>query len=292
MHVNKQYKISPLHLILRLAPISDLKNSEINKIHNQSIHIIKSINYIVERRCNSINTYRSLEKERSHFLHEQNFDRGNYSTEIKQIQEKQSPHLWSIKIDTEIYFVYSRILLDTISELIFLYDRSLPANTNHNFASLYKHIAQKGCKDDFLRKILIDNLKWYISMIKMPRDVLFVHDEDSSGIGFADHGVDFNIGKFSEYHDESMEKSLHDIIKRHKELDYIRKNPYIHPMMREIIHHFDCLNDDEIIIINKISEKFPVFPYIVDVHSKIQSFLRLIEEWISHKNMKEHGFPF
>ena len=279
MYTNEEYNLPMLnfHIPFRPKDMGDSKK-ELNTIFNQIQFTIKKLNFIVDRRMRAVNEYRHLQGEHDDLRNKEIFDKENTKERQSEVSKKQSPVLWTITIDTEIYFVYVTILLDSIADLIFYYD-DLTNKTRHNFTKLYHHILDKGCKNQFVQKQFRENLQWYPLTIQTPRNKLTIHDKITSGMSWNDHGIDFSVGKAGEqFKNPELLTQLKEIIKNHPNEYQIREGEeYIHPILREIIRKPSLLSPDEIVTIKKISKNHAVFPYVIDVQQNLINFLNFMQ---------------
>ena len=279
---NEKYNVLPLSFNASFKQKNSETKKHLNTIHNQITFTIQKLNLIVERRVKAVNEYRKLDLEHDNLLHEKTFEGKDTKKQEEELTKRRSPVLRSITIDTEIYFLYAKILLDSISSLIFYYEDNLPLKSEHNFSVLYYHIIENGCKNFRIQHVFQNNLKWYPLMIQIPRNNLLVHDTTTAGLSWNDHGIDISIGKSSwEYKSEEKLKQILQIVENHK--DHFQLNNhggYIHPILMELIRKPEVFDHGEIKTINDISKDFSVFPYMVEVQPKIQEFLTFIQNMI------------
>ena len=270
-----QYSLKPLNCNINFKPKTYETKDDLNTIHNQIIFTIKKLNLITEHRVQLVNEYRKLDLKQDELLRQKTFEKKDTKSAEELLKQHRSPIFNHIVINTEIYFLYAKILLDIINDIIYYYEDTLPPNPKHSFSKLYFHIIKEGCNNRLLQNVFLNELKWYPLMIQTPRNKLLVHDQTTSGISCNDHGMDISIGNFSEdfKSEEDLQKLL-DIVKIHEnrfDLGTDRKN--IHTILRELIRKPEIFTQSEISILTDVSTRYPIFPYIVDVHSRLQNFL-------------------
>lgn len=276
------YDLKPLNFHMHFKPKNNDTKNYLNTIHNQIMFTIKKLNLITEHRVKLVNKFRKLDLEQDILLHQKTFEKMDTKQQEKELNQQYSPVLNYIVIDTEIYFLYAKILFDYIAEIICYYEDDLPSNTKNNFSTLYRHILENGCNNRHLQYTFQRNLKWYPLMIQSPRNNLLVHDKTTSGMSWNDHGVDINVGKSGwTYHsDEDLIKLLIIYYNHKDEFTLGNHGNYIAPILREFIRKPEVFLDKEIKILYQITDRFPVFPYVVDVHSRIQEFLSFMSTMV------------
>lgn len=282
MYSDQKYKISLLDFHIPFHPKDmEASKTKLNRIFNQIQFTLRKLNFIVERRCTSVNEYRGLQRKYDDLKHKEIFDKKDTKKQQSEVSNEQSPVLMSLTIDTEIYFVYVKVLLDSIADLIYYYE-NLPKYTEHDFTKLYNYIIEYGCKNPFVQKQFKEKLQWYPLSVQTPRNKLTTHDQTTSGMSWNDHGIDISIGKSGDQHKEPETlKELKQIIENHSDEFTISDTEYIQPILREIIREPMSLNHDEIKIIKKISNKHAVFPYVKDVQQNLQEFLNFMQKMFS-----------
>ncbi|WP_420546130.1 hypothetical protein [Nitrosopumilus sp.] len=72
------------------------------------------------------------------------------------------------------------------------FDFSLPSKLKNNFTSLFEHVMKNDSKDKELENFVRNDSKWFILMIRSPRNNIFVHDFSTNGSGGGDHLEDWN----------------------------------------------------------------------------------------------------
>lgn len=270
-----QYDLKPLNCHIDFKPKNSETKNYLNTIHNQIAFTIKKLNLITERRVKLVNEYRKQDLEADELSHQKHFENKDTKNDEEILKQRRSPILNHIVIDTEIYFLYAKILLDFINDIVYYYEDELPKNPTHSFSKLYFHIIDNGCKNRHLQYVFQNDLKWYPLMIQTPRNKLLVHDQTTSGMSWNDHGIDISIGKsgWDYKSDEDLQKLL-SIIKNHEnDFTIDTSGGYIHPILRELIRKPEVFTHNEISILTDVSTRYPIFPYIVDVHQRLQKFL-------------------
>ena len=94
--------------------------------------------------------------------------------------------------------------------------------------------------------------------------------------------MDISIGKSGCTHhsDEDLIKLL-IIYHNHKnEFTLDNHGNYIIPILREFLRKPEVFSDKEIRILYQITDRFPVFPYVADVHPRIQEFLSFMSTMV------------
>jgi len=196
-----------------------------------------------------------------------------------------------ILIDTEIYFVYAKLLLDSLVPVVKYLENSIPQKMKNNFTSLYKEIKEKGCSDQLLQHIIENDSDWFRLWINIPRNSIFVHDFTTNGYGGGFHEIDIGITKSS---DLGKEQRIHDRIAMIKNnhlqdvpdlqsLDN-RKEKNTYQILRQLDRNCEKLSLDEIEKLEELHKKIGgMFPYIIEVNRKLQRFLWIFEGWTRQK---------
>lgn len=278
-----QYSLKSLNCNINFKPKDSETNDHLSTIHNQIMFTIKKLNLITEHRVELVNEYRKLALKHEELLHQKAFEHKDTKSAEELLKQRNSPVLNHIVINTEIYFLYAKILFDYIAEIIFYYDDGLPSKLKkNNFSTLYSHILENGCKNRHLQYTFQRNLKWYKLMIQSPRNNLLVHDKTTSGMSWNDHGVDISVVKsgWTHHSDEDLKKLL-KIHSNHKDDFTLNTHGnYIQPILREFLRKPEVFLDKEISVLYQITNRFPVFPYVSDVHPRIQEFLSFMSTMV------------
>jgi len=276
------YSVNPLTFSVTFKPKNNETKQYLNTIHNQITFTIQKLNLIVERRVKSVNKFRNLDLEHDELIHQKTFENKDTKIQEDELQSRYSPVLRSIVIDTEIYFLYVKILLDSFNDFIYYYEEGLPSNPKHSFSKPYYHIIKNGCNNRHLQRLFQNELKWYPLMVQIPRNKLLVHDNTTAGMTWNDHGVDISIGKSGwNYKSEDDLKKLMKIVENHKEhFSLSDHSGYIHSILRELIRKPEVFDHDEIEIIVEVSSRYPVFPYVAEVQPKLQKFLDFMQSMV------------
>ncbi len=146
------YDLKPLNFHMNFKQKNNETKEYLNTIHNQIIFTIKKLNLITGHRVKLVNEFRKLDLEHDLLLHKKTFDKIDTSQQEKELNQRYSPVLNYIVIDTEIYFLYAKILFDYIAEIIFYYEDGLPSKLKkNNFSTLYSHILKNGCTNHHLQ---------------------------------------------------------------------------------------------------------------------------------------------
>lgn len=241
---------------------------------------IRQINKIIERRESYINQYREISDKLMH----DNFE--PLPKDEKQSLKDEHGNLFQlITIDTETYFIYAKILLDKLIGLIQHYDNSFP-DVGNNFTELWKEIMKNGCQDKQLENYIQKDGKWFQLMVRVPRNIIFVHDFQTTGAGGGDHDIDFGITKSTEKRNSAKTQETMILMKKAHASDFPElsneKNTF--QIIRAFDHKSECLTYDEITKLETIHMRIGgMFPYIVEVNQKIQELLDFFANWIKPK---------
>ena len=241
---------------------------------------IRQINKIIERRESYINQYREISDKLMH----DNFE--PLPKDEKQSLKDEHGNLFQlITIDTETYFIYAKILLDKLISLIQHYDNSFP-DVGNNFTELWKEIMKNGCQDKQLENYIQKDGKWFQLMVRVPRNIIFVHDFQTTGAGGGDHDIDFGITKSTEKRNSAKTQQTMILMKKAHASDFPElsneKNTF--QIIRAFDHKSECLTYDEITKLETIHMRIGgMFPYIVEVNQKIQELLDFFVNWIKPK---------
>ena len=270
-----QYSLKPLNCHISFKPKNSETKNYLNTIHNQITFTIQKLNLITEHRVELVNEYRKLDLKHDELLHQKTFEKKDTKSAEELLKQRSSPVLNHIVINTEIYFLYAKILLDNINDIIHYYEDELPKNCDHSFSKTYYHIIQNGCKNRHLQHVFQNDLNWHPLMIDIPRNKLLVHDQTTSGISWNDHGIDISVAKTGWDHisDDDVQKLLKIVKNYEKEFPIDANGGYNQPVLREFIRKPEVFTHDEILTIADVSKRYPIFPYIADVHPRLQKFL-------------------
>lgn len=241
---------------------------------------IRQINKIIERRESYINQYREISEK----LMLDNFE-PLPPDEKKSLKDEHSNYFQLITIDTETYFIYAKILLDKLIGLIEHYDNSFP-ELHNNFTELWKEIMKHGCQDTQIKNYIQNDAKWFQLMVRVPRNIIFVHDFQTTGAGGGDHDVDFGITKSTEKRNSSKTQQTMINMKKAHASDFPElsneKNTF--QIIRAFDHKSEYLTYDEIKKLENIHMRIGgMFPYIVEVNKKIQELLDFFADWAKQK---------
>jgi len=267
--------------------------SEYRKVGNLKFSVfsqLRQINLVLERRTSEINQYREFSDKLSHDI----FEKSLSPNEKKKIGQKSTKNYELIVIDTESYFEYVKLFLDKLSKVICHYENSLPKKASGNFAKLFYHVKDTGCQNKDLNDYIKNHMRWYILMISVPRNNIFIHNLDTDAAAGGDHRIDFGITK-------SSDKSKNPIYL--KKITKI-KNSYLHELpelanqnnlfqiLRILDHNSDKLSWNEIDDIKDIHKKVGgMYPYVKEVNKHIQEFMTFLENWI-RKEATRIQLPF
>lgn len=241
---------------------------------------IRQINKILERRESYINHYREISDKLSHDTFEP------LPQDEKQSLKDEHGHYYQlITIDTETYFIYAKILLDKLIGLIQHYDNSFP-RVGNNFTELWEEIMKNGCQDKQLERYIQNDVKWFQLMVRIPRNIIFVHDFQTTGAGGGDHDIDFGITKSTEKRNSPKTQQTMILMKKAHLSDFPEllneKNTF--QIIRAFDHKSENLTYDEIKKLEQIHMQIGgMFPYIVEVNQKIQELLDFFADWIKQK---------
>jgi len=241
---------------------------------------IRQINKILERRESYINSYREISDKLLHDTFEP------LPKDEKQSLEDERIHLWQlIVIDTETYFIYVKILLDKLIDIVKHYDNSFQSLKN-NFTELWEEITKNGCQDKQLENYIQNDAKWFQLMVRVPRNIIFVHDFKTTGAGGGDHDVDFGITKST---DKAQSRKIQQTLILMKK-DHLSDFPEItneknsFQIIRVFDHNSEKLTVEEIQKLEGIHMHIGgMFPYIIEVNKKIQELLDFFVNWIKPK---------
>ena len=278
----QSYDLPSLDCTVQFEIGLDGDKTHIHLIQNQIIFNLEKLNFITTLRTESVNNYRKIQHEQDELTHKKYFEDIDTENDEAKLKKRFSPVLKSIGLYTEIYFLYAKILLDSIGDIVYLYEDKLPSNPKRSFSKLYYDIHEKGCKNPHLESVIKNELNWYPLMIQVPRNQLLVHDVTSSGASWNDHGVDISFLKSGlNYTSEEELNNLLNIFNNHnEEFNINTKGKYIYPILREFLRKPEVFTDEEINELVRISKKFPTFPYVADVHPRLQNFLDFISHMI------------
>jgi len=289
VYSNKLYSVKSIEFLIPYHLKNSESKKELDRILNQLMNTQKKLNFIIERRAKSVNEYRRLHRIEDELGHDKTFEKQDVKKEKSEIREQFSPVLISLVVDTEIYFLYVRILLDVMADLIYYYQEGLPENTKHHFSRMYYHITENGCTNPFLEREFKEKLKWYPLMVEIPRNLLTAHDKITTGLSWNDHGDDISIGKSGEkYKDPDSLMKLKQIFQNHPNEFPGLDTEYIQPNLRIIVKNCHFLDHEEIEIAKKISEEHAVFPYVSDVQINLQAFLDFIKSRFSFASLPHY----
>lgn len=241
---------------------------------------IRQINKILERRESYINTYREISDKLSHDTFEP-----LPKDEKQSLKDEDSHYYQLITIDTETYFIYTKILLDKLIGIVKHYDNSFP-DVGNNFTELWKEIMKNGCQDKQLEHFIQNNAKWFLLMVRVPRNIIFVHDFQTTGSGGGDHFIDFGITKSTEKRNSPKTQQTLILMKKAHISDFPElaneKNSF--QIIRAFDHNSDKLTFNEIQKLEQIHMQIGgMFPYVVEVNQKIQELLDFFVNWIKPK---------
>lgn len=225
---------------------------------------IRQINLLNKRRANSINQF---------------------------LQTNDTEIFSMILIDTEIYFVYAKLLLDSLVPVVKYLENSIPKKMKNSFTNLYNKIKQDGCSDLLLEHIIQNDSDWFRLWINIPRNSMFVHDFTTNGYGGGFHEIDIGITKSS---DLGKEQRIHDrvaMIKNNHLQDVpdlqlldSRKEKNTYQILRQLDRNSEKLSLSEIKKLEEIHKQIGgMFPYIIEVNRKLQRFLWIFEGWTRQK---------
>ena len=241
---------------------------------------IRQINKILERRESYINIYREISDKLSHDTFEP------LPKDEKQSLEDEHTHYWElITIDTETYFIYAKILLDKLIGIVKHYDNSFQ-DIDNNFTELWKDIMKNGCNDKQLEHYIQNDAKWFQLMVRVPRNIIFVHDFKTLGAGGGDHGIDFGITKSTEKASSLKTQQTLILMKKDHLPDFPElaneKNSF--QIIRGFDHDSEKLTFQEIQKLEQIHMRIGgMFPYVIEVNPKIQKLLDFFAEWTKQK---------
>ena len=241
---------------------------------------IRQINKILERRESYINTYREISDKLSHDTFEP-----LPKDEKQSLKDEDSHYYQLIAIDTETYFIYTKILLDKLIGIVKHYDNSFP-NVSNNFTELWEEIMKNGCQDKQLEHYIQNNTKWFQLMVRVPRNIIFIHDFQTTGSGGGDHQIDFGITKSTEKRSSPKTQQTLILMKKAHLSDFPElsneKNSF--QIIRAFDHKSENLTYDEIKKLEQIHMQIGgMFPYIVEVNQKIQELLDFFADWTKQK---------
>jgi len=241
---------------------------------------IRQINKIIERRESYINQYREISDKLMH----DNFE--PLPPDEKQSLKDEHSHLFQlITIDTETYCIYAKILLDKLIGLIQHYDNSFP-DVRNNFTRLWEEVMNNGCQDNQLECYIQNDAKWFQLMVRVPRNIIFVHDFQTTGAGGGDHSIDFGITKSTEKRNSSQTQQTMIHMKNAHAVDFpeLSNETNTFQIIRVFDHKSEKLTYDEIKKLERIHMQIGgMFPYIVEVNQKIQELLDFFMNWVKPK---------
>jgi hypothetical protein len=272
---------SPPHIPGTFSPEFIDEYRRIGQLKFQIYQQITQINLITCRRESYINQYRNLQERLSHDVFEKLL-----SVEQTKDIKKETTNLYQlIMIDTEIYFIYSKLLLDRLVSLVKHY-LSLFLKMEENFTQLWEEINKNGCNDKQLEDYIKNKTKWYPLMIRVPRNVIFIHDFETTGSGGGDHMIDFGITKSTEKSDSQKPRDKLRIMKKSHLSDLPelvhQDNPF--QIIRIFDHNSEKLSLDEIKKLVQIHEQIGgMFPYVIEVNKKLQDLLDFFAQWTKQK---------
>lgn len=219
------------------------------------------------------------------------FDKSFSKSQKDQIDNKISHTFQLIEIDTEMYFVHAKLLLDKLVPIIKYLEESLPYKLKNNFTSLFEHIIKNRSNDKELDDFVKTDSKWFMLMIRSPRNNIFVHDFSTNSSGGGDHLDDFGITKSTDLKNEQKYfDKIRKIKNNHrKDLPQIgsHNEKILFQVIRTLDHNSELLTIDEIKEIERIHMKIGgMFPYIKEVNPKIQNLVYFFEKWICKKISK------
>lgn len=240
---------------------------------------IRQINKILERREEYINTYREISDKLDHDLFEP-----LPKEEKNKLKEESGDYYQLIVIDSETYFIYAKILLDKLIGIIKHYDSSF--EVGNNFTELWEQIMKSGCHDKQIENYIQNNTKWFQLMLRVPRNIIFVHDFQTTGVGGGDHQIDFGITKSTEKRQSPKTQQNLILMKKAHSSDFPEleneKNSF--QIIRAFDHKSEKFTYDEIKKLEQIHMQIGgMFPYIVELNPKIQGLLDFFADWMKDK---------
>ena len=253
---------------------------EVGRLKDRIYQQIREINLLTCRRMDYINQYRELMEKLRNGVSDNSL-------------EKEQIKLYElIIIDTESYFIYAKLLLDKLVDIVKHYDKSL--KVKNNFTAFQEEIIKNGYQDKKLENHIKNNTKWFELMIRAPRNIIFVHDFKTTGSGGGDHGIDFGITKSTEKRDAQKPT---DKLRRMKK-DHLTDFPELEnekisfQIIRVFDHNSEKLSWDEINEVKQLHEQIGgMFPYPVKVNKKLQELLDFFADWTKDKILKSKLSP-
>jgi len=261
---------------------NDFENEyrKVGELKNRIYQQIRQINLLISRREDYINQYREVMATISHDVFEKSL-----SKEEKENLEQEQIRIYElIIIDTEMYFIYSKLLLDKLVDIVKHYDDSL--NVGNNFTEFQESIIKNGHTDKKLEDHIRNNTKWFELMVRTPRNVIFIHDFKTTGAGGGDHDIDFGITKSTEKRNsQKPTDKLRRMKKTHlNDLPELinEQNPF--QIIRIFDHNSDKLSKNEIDELKQIHQQIGgMFPYVIKVNEKLQDLLDFFADWTKDK---------
>jgi len=302
MNRKEIYFVNPVHIRLSNLNIMnlDIDMKEIGKINSLIITRINYLNRIIHRRNVAINNYKLYAMTNQNFFHYETFH-----NKMKFDIKNENYIAWrefyeSAIIDTEIFYLYTQTLLNTIAKLLILYNSDLPKKPSNDkkedveFVDLYYFIKNNKIKNNNLQDYFLKNMNWFLLTVNMPRNKLTAHDSKSTFPGLYDHDFDFSVSK---QRDEEIKNSDDDV----EELINIQNNhtgffqpiphrEYIQPIFREMLRFSGIYSEDELKIMRRIGEKLAIYPYVIDVVSDLQKFFDFVSSDISYVMLNQKKY--
>jgi len=253
---------------------------EVGELKFRILQQIRQINLILCRRESYINQYRGIEDQ----LRNNIFKKSLTKEEEKKIEKEKIKLYELISIDTEIYFIYAKLLLDKLVGIVKHYDSSFLVG--NNFTELWDEINKNGYSDKKLDDYIQNNAKWFQLMIRVPRNIIFVHDFQTTGSGGGDHGIDFGITKSTEKRSAQKSTDKLRLMKKSHLVDLpelaSQNNPF--QIIRIFDHNSEKLSLEEIKKLEQMHMQIGgMFPYIIEVNKKLQELLDFFADWIKQK---------
>jgi hypothetical protein len=183
-----------------------------------------------------------------------------------------------INLDTEDYFIHTKILMDKIATVLARYIDELPREKITSFVQLVNYLKHNSFQNKDLQNIL-DQEKWFALLINVHRNNLIIHDSISEMSGTAYSKTTLNRPIRLVFPDDNDSKQIQESLNKIKEnhlldITEFQNESNIWTLLLICDYNAEKLSDDEIETVKKIHRTHGgELPQIDFINRKIQNFL-------------------